>query len=135
MVPAASVYWVLPCSVVPAAVTVTVPGLTALYRVTVVKLRSRPSVFEPAVTVTEVWCIDAWMTRTSALCAGVVSRSSSTCSFRPENGPTPATVYASPETTSMVVDRTGFDEADAPAARMATVYSPLATDSYGDTSP
>src|SRR3981081_26913 len=132
MVSGDSESWLDPFALAPTALTVSVPGVTALYGVTVVKLRPRPSTFAPMVTDTEVWCIDAWMTRTSALLRGVVSRSVRTCSRMPDSGPIPATVYAPPLVTLMVVDRTGLVPAAAPARRMATVYSPLATDWYPD---
>ena len=47
----------------------------------------------------------------------------------------PATVYAWPACTGTVVDSTGFEVAAAPAARMATVYSPAVTGRYGETVP
>ncbi len=57
-----------------------------------VKLRPLPSTFDPAFTVTEFWCIDAWITRTSASLRAMARLSPITCSFRPDSGPMPATV-------------------------------------------
>lgn len=56
-------------------------------------------------------------------------------SWSAEPGPSPATVYALPFLTWTVELMTGVAEAAAPAARMATVYWPVATDSYGEASP
>ncbi len=67
------------------------------------------------------------MMRTSARPCGAVSRSRSTRSRNPLAGPIPATVYAPPACTFTAVERTGADDALAPARRMATVYSPLRT--------
>ncbi len=47
----------------------------------------------------------------------------------------PATVYAPPGVICTLVDSTGCDEGEALAPRMATVYSPAFTRSYGDTVP
>src|SRR5712691_2285124 len=124
-----------PCSDSPTACTVRSAGLTAWYGVTVVNLSFRPSTVVPARTVTAFWCIDAWMVRTRALPRGVFNRSLNTCSRRPDAGPMPATVYASPAATLTVVDRTGLDVAAAPGMRMATVYSPVGTRLYPDTVP
>src|SRR5215469_9074348 len=78
---------------------------------------------------------DAWITRTSDLPLGVVSLSWKTCSRSPLAGPMPATVYAPPGVMCTLVDRTGGDDGLAPAPRMATVYSPGVTFSYGETAP
>src|SRR5262249_58105183 len=88
-----------------------------------------------AVTVTLWSRREAWITRTSDLPLGVVSRSWSTASRSPLAGPSPATVYAAPGATRTLADRTGGEVAFAPAPRMATVYSPLASFSYGGTVP
>ena len=47
----------------------------------------------------------------------------------------PATVYAPPAVICTLVDSTGCDEGEAPAPRIATVYSPAVTFSYGETVP
>ena len=65
----------------------------------------------------------------------MVSRSGMTWSRSPLAGPMPATVYAPPGVICTLVDSTGCDEGEAPDPRIATVYSPAATFSYGETVP
>ena len=78
---------------------------------------------------------DAWITRTRDLPGGAVSSSWRTCSRSPLAGPMPATVYAPPGAMCTLVDSTGAEAGAAPAPRMATVYWPAATFSYGETVP
>jgi len=47
----------------------------------------------------------------------------------------PATVNAAPGVICTLADSTGCDDGAAPAPRMATVYSPDFTRSYGETVP
>src|ERR1022692_1068508 len=121
MLPAASVTFEAALSVAPAARTFHVPGETTWYELTLANASLPARTCFPAVTVTWCCCSDAWITRTSALPRGVVSLSRITCKRRPDDGPIPATVYASPDATSTLVERTGLELGEAPAKRMATV--------------
>jgi hypothetical protein len=92
MLPAARAIDAVVDSLLPAAWTAQVPGLTATKPVTLANFRLDASLVVPAVTVTVSCSNDAWMMRTSALPRGVRSLSPITWSLIEEYGPIPATV-------------------------------------------